>query len=94
MNNLFLVSLMMLGSLSAFATEKEVKVNVNGMVCAFCAQGISKKFSNDASVEKVNVSLENKIVTLKLKDGKAITDDTIKKVLKDAGYSVSSIQRE
>ena len=81
-------------SVVGFAAPKEIAVGVNGMVCGFCAQGISKKFQKEAAVEKVKVSLESKLVTLQLKDGQDITDSTITSLLKDSGYSVSKIDRK
>ena len=33
-------------------------IDVNGMVCDFCARGIEKTFYEDKLVKKVNVSLE------------------------------------
>ena len=77
----------------ALAASSEVKIGVNGMVCGFCAQGISKKFSKDPAVDSVKVNLENKLVTLKLKDGQDISDAAITGLLKDSGYSVSKIDR-
>jgi periplasmic mercuric ion binding protein len=69
----------------AFAGE-QIKVGVKGMVCAFCAQGIEKKFNAESEVEKVDVSLENKFVNLTFKDGKRLSNDKIAEILKDAGY--------
>jgi hypothetical protein len=40
----------------------DVKVSVNGMVCGFCAQGITKKLNKTEAVEDVKVDLENKLV--------------------------------
>jgi mercuric ion binding protein len=72
---------------------KDVQVSVNGMVCSFCAQGIKKHFSEDPAVDSVKVSLEKKLVTLSLKDGKDLSDEKITQTLKDAGYSVQKITR-
>ena len=65
---------------------EELKVGVKGMVCAFCAQGIEKKFKAQSEVEKVDVSLENKFVKLTFKDGKRLANEKITEILKDAGY--------
>lgn len=65
---------------------EQLKVGVKGMVCAFCAQGIEKKFKAESEVEKVDVSLENKFVDLTFKDGKRLPNDKIAEILKDAGY--------
>ena len=72
---------------------KEIKVSVKGMVCAFCAQGITKKFKAEPSVAKVDVSLEKKLVSIELKKGEDLSDDKISQILKDSGYSVDRIER-
>ena len=64
----------------------EIKVGVKGMVCAFCAQGIEKKFKAKKEVSKVEVSLENKFVKLIFKDGQTLSKEKISEILKDAGY--------
>ena len=61
-------------------------VGVNGMVCSFCAQGITKKFKELPEVEAVDVSLENKRVQLTYKDGQKLTREKIANILKEAGY--------
>ena len=38
--------------------EQVAVVNVNGMVCDFCARGIEKTFMKSANVKKVDVDLE------------------------------------
>ena len=83
-------------SLSFFSTQlfaKELKVHVNGMVCGFCAQGITKKFNAREEISKVNVNLKDKLVLLSTKDGKDIKDEDIRSILKDAGFSVEKIER-
>ena len=68
------------------AASNELRVGVKGMVCAFCAQGIEKKFKAQREVASVQVSLENKFVNLKFKDGQRLSNDKIIEILKDAGY--------
>lgn len=84
---LMLVGFLMTANL-AHAGE-ELKVGVKGMVCAFCAQGIEKKFKAQSEVEKVDVSLENKFVKLTFKDGKRLANNKIAEILKDAGYEAN-----
>jgi mercuric ion binding protein len=69
-----------------FAAENELKVGIKGMVCAFCAQGIEKKFKSQKEIESVQVSLADKTVKLKFKDGQKIPQDKIAEIIKDAGY--------
>lgn len=78
---------------ATFAQAKEIKVKVNGMVCGFCAQGISKKFKENPAVSKVDVNLSSKIVTLSTQGAADIDNATIDKVLKDAGYNVEKVER-
>jgi copper chaperone CopZ len=76
---------------SAYATTIQMKVN--GLVCAFCAQGIEKKLRRLPATADVYVSLEQKVVAVALKDGQDIPDATLVKALTDAGYLVVDIQR-
>lgn len=75
------------------AQAKTVTVQVKGMVCAFCAQGIEKKFKARPEVSSVKVSLETKKVDLDLKEGKDIPDDQISKIITESGYDVVKIER-
>ena len=72
-------------SISSFAGE-EIKVGVKGMVCAFCAQGIEKKFKAQKEVESIDVSLQNKYVKIKFKEGQKLSNEKMTEILKDAGY--------
>lgn len=69
-------------------------IQVKGMVCAFCSQGLTKKFGAEAAVEKVNVNLDNKLVQLGFKTGQSLTDGRIKELIEDAGFSIVKITRE
>lgn len=89
-----LLLLSLFASNPSFAAGKEITATVNGMVCGFCAQGITKKFGAEASVYKIDVSLEKKIVKIALKEGKDLDDKTVEKILKDAGYNVEKIERK
>lgn len=77
----------------AFAETKEIKISVKGMVCGFCAQGITKKFSAEPAVAKVDVSLEKKLVTIELKNNQDIPNMRIETILKESGYNVEKIDR-
>ena len=73
-------------SKSTQAPTNELRVGVKGMVCAFCAQGIEKKLKDQKEVESLKVSLENKYVELKFKEGQRLSNEKIIENLKDAGY--------
>jgi copper chaperone CopZ len=78
-------------SLSSFATPS-YKVTVNGMVCSFCAQGIEKKMKALSETKDVYVGLKNHLVVVEVKEGLTLSQDVIKKIIKDAGYEVKSIE--
>lgn len=75
------------------AAAATIEMNVNGLVCAFCAQGIEKKLRKLPATADVVVSLEQRLVAVALKDGQDISDADLRKALTDAGYKVIAIQR-
>lgn len=75
------------------ATARTVEMDVNGLVCAFCAQGIEKTLKGFDATAGVFVSLENRIVALELKDGADLSDAELTKAITDAGYAVVAIRR-
>jgi len=81
---------MVLFSLNSYAITQ--KIEVLGMVCAFCAQGIEKSFGSDQNVMDVFVSLENYFVAIESKDGKSIDEKLIRTIITDAGYDVQKIE--
>ena len=89
MKKLALVA-MVLFSLNSYALTQ--KIEVLGMVCAFCAQGIEKSFGSVAHVKDVFVSLENYFVAIESKDGKSIDEKQIRTIITDAGYDVQKIE--
>ena len=78
---------------ASIASAKTIEMDVNGLVCAFCAQGIEKSFKAMPATSKVFVSLENRIVAVELKDGTDITDAQLRKAITDAGFTVVAIRR-
>jgi copper chaperone CopZ len=97
MKSLIAVSLLFLLTTGVFAAETAagapVQVKVKGMVCAFCAQGLDKKFRAQPAVEDVKVSLGDKLIKLTLKEGQTLDDAAIRKIVQDAGYNIESIKR-
>lgn len=90
MKQLLIAALLSSSLLSSFAFAKpltgEVHVQVKGMVCAFCAQGLTKTFKKMPEVQDVNVSLEGKFVHLVLKKDQSLEDTKIIEAIKESGY--------
>jgi mercuric ion binding protein len=77
--------------LTAQATT--IEMTVNGLVCAFCAQGIEKKLRKFPATSDVVVNLEHRLVAVGLKNGTDIPDEALRKALTDAGYTIKTIER-
>jgi len=80
-------------ALASTAEARSLRMEVNGLVCAFCANGITAAFRKQSAAGEVFVSLEDRLVAVELKDGQDIPDDIAKKLLTDAGYTVVGLQR-
>ena len=80
-------------TLPVSVSAKEIDISVKGMVCGFCAQGISKKFKALPEVKDVVVSLEKKSVRLVTDGEKDISDEKIAGLITSAGYNVEKIER-
>lgn len=88
----FLLALQLLNSVSAIAAIS-IKAEVNGMVCAFCAKGIEKKLNAMPEGKGAFVDLKSRMVVMELKDGQDIAVEKFTQVIKDAGYTVSKIEK-
>jgi copper chaperone CopZ len=69
-----------------------VQATVNGMVCAFCAQGIEKSLMKMPQTKAVFVDLKKKIVAVEAKEGQTLDGKKISAEIKDAGYDVVKLE--
>lgn len=88
---LVIFSLMIIAS-PAFA-KPVIDVSVNGMVCDFCATAIQKVLDENENVENVEISLDDAMVVITMKDGTNISDEEIEKAIFYAGYDLVEIKR-
>ena len=79
-------------SAPAFAA-RSIKVDVNGMVCSFCAAAIERRLKSLSATKAVYVNLSKKIVALELKDGQDVDLDKVAEEIRDSGYDVVKIGR-
>jgi mercuric ion binding protein len=84
---------MTLLAVAASSRAATIEMTVNGLVCAFCAQGIEKKLKKFPATAEVVVSLEHRLVAVSLRDGQDIPDADLRRALTDAGYTVKAISR-
>ena len=88
------MSVLLLVSSAGTASAATIEMDVNGLVCAFCAQGIEKTLRAFPATADVVVSLEKKLVAVATRDGQDIGDEELRKALTNAGYTVKAIRRE
>lgn len=94
---LFGIALLLAGALPpaamAAGPARTVEMTVDGMVCAFCAQGIEKKLRALDATDDVYISLERHLVALSLKGPKDVSDEQLRRILTDSGYTVRTVKR-
>ena len=90
----YLLTIIITVGLSVTMSAETIRTTVNGMVCAFCATGIEKTFRKQPEVESVKVDLGKKLVTIKTKPGKTLSDAKVKEVVTYSGYTMGKIVRE
>tara|TARA_S200000501_G_C20333946_1_gene530188 strand:+ start:104 stop:550 length:447 start_codon:yes stop_codon:yes gene_type:complete len=68
-----------------------ITVKIKGIVCAFCAQGITKTFNTHKSVKKADINLETGTIRIHLKKDRSLFDHEIQQIIEDAGYEADDI---
>lgn len=81
-----------LAGFASFTFATTTVLTVNGMVCAFCAQGIEKRLSKLPETKGVFVDLKKKIVAVEAKDGMTLDKKVLQNEIKDAGYDVTKVE--
>ena len=71
-----------------FAMPTYVQIEVKGMVCSFCAQGIKKNISKLEAVDNVKVDLKKGVIIITIKDKVPLDLIEVRKIITDSGYQV------
>jgi hypothetical protein len=64
-------------------------IDVNGMVCDFCARGIEKTFYKDEMVKKIKVSLESGKVLIAYSNDKKVSFEEIANIFLNNGQTAA-----
>lgn len=80
------------GAATVSVAATSVKATINGMVCAFCAQGIEKRLSALPATQAVFIDLKRRVVVVEAKPGQTLDGQTIKSEITDAGYDVTKLE--
>ena len=87
MRNFLVSAAVVAAAFPAFAANS-IKATVNGMVCAFCAQGIEKTIAKMDATKAVFVDLKARVVLVEAKEGRTLDQTAIGAAIVDAGYDV------
>ena len=72
---------------------RQIQVTILGMSCPFCVYGVQQKLQKLEGVTDLEVVLETGLATLTLEDEADISNEQLKKTVKDAGFEVAKIVR-
>ncbi len=78
-------------SASALADGTQYQMRVDGLACPYCAYGIEKNLGKIDGVEKIDVDLNNGLVTVNVAEGVTLTDAQMAKLFTDAGFTFRSM---
>ena len=73
--------------------KQQVVGIVDGMVCDFCTQSITKVLMKNEAVDNVAIDLNTKKVTVTLKDKQSMKDEDLNKAVDYAGYKLVKVER-
>jgi len=78
----------------AFAQPGPAKVfiEVKGLACPFCVQGLEKQLKKLEAVEGVNTSLKKGETVLDLKSGQTVAENEVREAVKKAGFTAGRIR--
>lgn len=94
MNKIIFSLIASVSLMASVATAEEIAtLQVSGVVCSFCAQGIQKRFQQTGVVKSVNVDLDKHEVSLEFVENKTLSDAEIGSLLESAGYNLLKVQR-
>ena len=91
-----MVKSLLLAAVLSFQHDLEIKIN--GLVCSSCGIGIKRGFKREINVNDIKFDTKKQLALVDLKESDSgrvywISNQKILKIVKDAGYEVTSIKR-
>jgi len=90
---LFVIA-MLFWSTALFAADRQYNLRVDGLACPFCAYGVEKKLIKTEGVASVSFDLEKGVVVVKTKEGVRLTEESLKQLINDAGFTLHSMTEQ
>jgi|TARA_R100000664_G_scaffold8665_2_gene14266 cation transport ATPase len=83
---------------AALFFQPDLEIKINGLVCSSCGIGIKRGFKKSPEILDIKFDTRKQVALIDLKESDAgrvywIKNDKIIKIVKDAGYEVTSIKR-
>lgn len=78
---------------TAFAAGTHYEMRVDGLACPFCAYGIEKKLKAIDGTSDISVDLDKGIVSVNMAEGKELTEEQMKKLFHDSGFTYRSMKK-
>ena len=78
----------------SLAYSQEINIEVNGLVCEFCAATMEKNFNKKLEVLNTKIDLETKKIFINFKPNSNLSDEEITQIIEDNGYNVVKINRK
>jgi len=91
---LFIAIFVLFWSGLTLAAGTQYDLRVDGLSCPFCAYGIEKKLMQTEGVESVDIDLERGVVIVKTREGVKLTEPQMKRLVKEAGFTLRSLAEE
>jgi copper chaperone CopZ len=86
---LFVAAALCLPAGAAMAqAASSLKLQVNGMVCSFCAQGIEKRLKGIPEAGPIFIDLRSKVVAVEARTGQTLNAERVATEVREAGYDV------
>ena len=68
------------------------KLYVDGLACPFCAYGVEKKVGGLEGVEKIDIDIDEGVVTVTLAEGATLDEAAAKRAVDEAGFTLRAFE--
>lgn len=96
MKRLLVIGTMALWAVAVWAADARYVIRVDGLACPYCAYGVEKKLKQIEGVEheSIDINLDQGIVRVSVREGVELTEDQMRKLFNDAGFTYRSMERQ
>jgi copper chaperone CopZ len=91
MKTLFVSFALIMSSFLSFAQIQSATLTASGLTCSMCSKSIFKAIEKLASVQSVEVDIDQSVFQIQFKDKAHVQPDDIKRAVTDAGFAIASL---